>query len=70
MEPKTFWQLLVKNGKIPALAIGASSLFIIYWIIFPDGSSANAIKWMLVGWAFIGVGVLINVFLIWKRNRR
>lgn len=50
---------LLLNMKWPLGFVAVTMLFILYWVLIPDDSTANAIKWVL-----IADGVLLSVIVI------
>lgn len=60
---------LLLNMKFIFVFVAITLLFILYWAIFPDNTTGNAIMWTL-----IADGTLLTVIagiltILWKRNR-
>jgi len=65
---KTYLQYLIGNVKKPLIWIGITALFIIYWLLYPDASSAQAIRVVLWTWLALLVVIPSGLFYTYKKH--
>lgn len=63
-----YWRFIVNNIKFFLVFTGVLALFIIYWLVFPDATSQQAIRITFYAWLILTAGILGGAFLQWIKK--
>jgi len=64
----TYFQYLWKNSKWPLGWLAITGLFIVYWLLFPDNSSVQAIKIVLISWLVLAVCIPVGLLYKYRKD--